>query len=79
MKLSAVSPRIMPGTWLLATTIRWLANAGSMWRATSRGRWQPSRVAASTNSSSRTASSLLRTTRAKPVQPSTDRISVIAK
>ena len=39
----------------------------------------PATSAAVTNSSSRRASSLPRTTRASPVQPSTDRITVMAK
>ena len=54
-------------------------NEGSMWRKMIRGCRAPQSRAASTKSSSRSERKRPRTTRARPVQPISERISVIAK
>ena len=76
---SAVSPRIMPGIDRVAEAIRWLMKLGSRWRPMMRCGLAPISWAAVQKSSSRRASSLERTARARPVQSSRPRISVIPK
>ena len=78
-KLSAVSPRIMPGIASVAEAMMWLRKDGIRWRNMTRGPRAPSMRAASTKSSSRSDSSLPRTTRAMPVQPVRERMTVIRK
>ncbi len=57
----------------------WLANDGSMWRKMTVSSPQPSSRAAVTKSSFFKARKRPRTTRASPVQPTSDRIIVITK
>ena len=57
----------------------WLANDGTMWPKMIPVRPTPSSRAAITKSSSRRLRNRPRTSRASPVQPISDRITVIAK
>ena len=63
----------------VAEAIRWLMNEGTRWRRITRLGRAPMSTAAVANSSSRRARSLERTARARPVQSSSPRISVIPK
>ena len=57
----------------------WLTKVGTMWRRMMRMREQPASRAASTKSSSRRARKRPRTSRPSVVQPTSERITVMAK
>jgi hypothetical protein len=76
---SAVSPRIIPGIKSVAEAIRWLMNAGIMWRQITRHGEAPIISAAATKSSARTDSSFDRTARPSPDQSRRPRMRVMPK
>jgi len=78
-KLSAVSPKIMPGMAKVAEAIRWLMKLGSRCRPIMRLGVAPISCAAVVKSSSRKASSFERTARASPVQSTSPKMIVIPK
>ena len=78
-KLSAVSARIMAGIASVTEAMMWLVKDGTMCRQMMRCCEQPSSRAASTKSSVLSDRNRPRTTRARSVQPISDRITVIQK
>ena len=78
-KDSAVSAMIMTGIASVTEAMMWLSIDGIMWRKMTRPLLPPSSRAAVTKSSVRSARKRPRTTRASSVQPTSDRMSVIAK
>jgi hypothetical protein len=78
-KLRKVSLRIISGIASVVAAMMWLVNDGTMCEKITRARLAPTRRAASTKSSSRSDRKRPRTSRARRVQPSSARITVIAK
>ena len=78
-KLSEVSARMVAGIASVSDAMMWLENDGTMCRPMMRILPTPSSLAAVMNSSSRSDRKRPRTTRASPVQPMTERMSVIPK
>ena len=78
-KESDVSLMIITGMASELVAMIWLRNVGTMWRMMMRMREQPASRAASTKSSSRRARKRPRTSRPKVVQPTRERITVMAK
>src|SRR5699024_792463 len=77
-KDSDVSARIMNGTAKVREAMMWLVKEGNICRPMMRRVGQPSRRAAVTKSSCLSDRKRPRTTRARSVQPMSDRITVIA-
>ena len=78
-KESAVSAMIMAGMASVTDAMMWLNIDGIMCRKMTRAWLPPSRRAAVTKSSVRSARNRPRTTRASSVQPTSERITVMAK
>ncbi len=78
-KLSEVSLMIIAGMASVLVAMMWLRNVGTMWRRMIRGRPHPASSAARTKSSSRSARNRPRTSRPRVVQPTSERMTVIAK
>ena len=78
-KDSAVSARIMVGIASVTEAMMWLMNEGTMCRQMMRICEQPSSRAAMTKSSVLSDRKRPRTTRARSVQPISDRITVIQR
>ena len=78
-KDSAVSATIIVGSASVTTARMWLVSEGRMWRKISRRSLEPSSRAAVTKSSPRSARNRPRTSRASPVQPNSDTMSVMRK